>query len=129
MSGPIIALDRSDIRAGMLDELRAGMDKLADFVEVNEASPISYNVYFDADGAHMSVLQEHPDSASMERHMRLAGPLFQEFAHLVELRSMDIFGVPSDALLEQINHKIEVLGNASVVVHTHHAGFTRVRGD
>ena len=129
MSGPIIALDRSDIQEGKLDELKAGMDKLADFVEVNEARPISYNVYFDDDGTHMSVLQEHPDSASMELHMRLAGPLFQEFAHLVELRSMEIFGVPSDALLEQINHKIEVLGTASVVVYTHRAGFTRAGED
>jgi hypothetical protein len=125
MSEPIIVIDRSVVREGKLGELRAAMKELAEFVASNESRPISYNVYFDDDAAHMTVLQAHPDSASMEHHMRIAGSAFRGLADFVELRSMDVFGVPSDALVELIRRKVEMLGNASVVVHKHHAGFVR----
>jgi hypothetical protein len=61
----------------------------------------------------------------MEHHMQIAGPAFLRLADVVELRSMDVYGQPSDALLDLIERKIEMLGNATVAVHEHHAGFLR----
>jgi hypothetical protein len=57
--------------------------------------------------------------------MRLAGPIFQKFTELVVLSRIDFYGTPSDALLEQMRQKAELLGNARVVVNEHHAGFAR----
>ncbi len=73
----------------------------------------------------MTVLQIHPDSASMELHLKLADPIFREFTDLVELSRADLYGTPSEALLQQMRQKAELLGNASVVVNELHAGFTR----
>jgi quinol monooxygenase YgiN len=125
MSEAMIVVDRSKVRPGKLEELKTAMKDLADFVATNESRPISYDVYFDEDGAHMTVLQVHPDSASMEQHMRIAGSAFPKLADLVELQSMDVFGVPSDVLLDLIGRKFDLLGAATLVVHQHHAGFAR----
>jgi hypothetical protein len=42
MSGPIVLIDVSTIRDGMLDDLKARMTELADFVEASETRAISY---------------------------------------------------------------------------------------
>ena len=79
--------------------------ELAAFVETNETDPISYEVYFGDEGRVMTVLQVHPDSASMERHMELAGPVFAKFADLVVLRTIDIYGSPSEKVVEQLRRR------------------------
>jgi quinol monooxygenase YgiN len=127
MLEPIVVIDRSEVRDGKLDELKTAVKELAEFVASNESRPISYNVYLTPDGRHMTVIQVHPDSASMEFHMRAAASEFPRFADLLDLSAMEIFGTPSDALLQQIRRKAEMLGDATVVVHDHHAGFDRFR--
>ena len=125
MSDPLVVIDTSDIREGKLEELKSGLAELADFVEKNEAAPLAYHVYFDEDGTRMTVLQIHPDSASMEVHMEVAAPIFRRFTELVDLRRVDLYGSPSAAVLDATRRKAELLGNAEVVVNELHAGFTR----
>lgn len=125
MADPIVFVDTSDIREGKLDELKRGIAELAEFVEANESDPIAYQVYLSADGRRMTVLQVHPDSASMERHMELAGPVFARFADLVDLRTVDVYGSPSEKVVEHLRRKAELLGTATVAVHEREAGFAR----
>lgn len=129
MAEPLIVLDTSEIREGKREELERGIVELAAFVEANETDPISYQVFFGDDGRVMTVLQVHPDSASMERHMELAGPVFAKFADLVVLRTIDIYGSPSEKVLDQLRRKAELLGTATVIVHDRQAGFTRFGSD
>jgi quinol monooxygenase YgiN len=125
MSDTIVVLDRSTVREGKLAELKRAMKELASFVDENEPRPFSYNVYFDHGETEMTVLQVHPDAASMEQHMRIAAREFPQFADLVDLRMMEVFGEPTESLLELLRRKAEMLGNATVVVHRRHAGFVR----
>ena len=125
MSDPIFYVDFSDVREGALDELKAGMKALAEFVEANEPRIIAYNVYFNDDGNRMTVVQAHPDSASLEYHMEVAGPLFRPLAELVTLSSIHIYGEPSEKVLKQSREKARLLGQGDVVVDAVHAGFTR----
>jgi quinol monooxygenase YgiN len=122
---PIVVIDSSEIREGRIDELRAALTQLVEFVEANEAEPIAYSIYIDEDGRRMTVMQIHPNSASMELHMRLAGPIFRNFTELLVLSRVDFYGTPSDTLLQQMRQKAELLGNAPVVVNELHAGFAR----
>jgi hypothetical protein len=122
---PLIVVDTSEIREEKREELQRGIAELAAFVETNETDPISYQVFFGDDGRLMTVLQVHPDSASMERHMELAGPVFAKFADLVVLRTVDIYGSPSEKVVEQLRRKAELLGTATVSVHDRQAGFAR----
>ena len=125
MSGSIVIVDTSDIREGKLEELRRAVAELAEFVEANETETISYQVFFGDGDGQMTVLQIHPDSASMERHMEVAGPVFAKFADLLVLRTIDIYGSPSEKVLELLRRKAELLGTATVAVHDRQAGFAR----
>jgi quinol monooxygenase YgiN len=125
MSEPIISLDTSEIRYGKLDELKKAVAELVEFVRSNEPRPIAYEVYLDQTGSRMTVVQVHPDSASMEYHMTVAGPAFPGFAELLTLSTLDVYGKPSEELLELLRRKVRMLGDATVVVHELQAGFTR----
>jgi hypothetical protein len=123
---PIIYVDHSEVREGRLEELRTRIAELAKFVEANEPRITAYNVYFTEDSRRMTVVHVHPDSASLEFHMRMAGPLFARFAVLVKLLSIDVYGKPSEDIVEQLRNKARMLGEGTVVVHGRHAGFARL---
>lgn len=122
-------LDTSEVQAGKLEELKAAMAELAAFVELNEPRIFAYRVYFSTDGSTMSVLHFHPDLASLEFHMQVAGPKFPPIAPFVKLRSIEVFGRPSDELLAQLQAKARLLGDAIVIVRDLHAGFDRLPRD
>jgi quinol monooxygenase YgiN len=124
-SDVILYLDTSDVREGALEALKAALHRLVDFVEANEPRLIAYNVYLSEDGRRLTVVSVHPDSASLEHHMEVAGPLFRRFVDLVTLNSIHIYGEPSEKVLEQSNEKARLLGRGAVVVQSLHAGFTR----
>ena len=125
MSDEIVYVDTSDVREGALEELKAAMKELVDFVEANEPRLIAYNVYFSGDGTRMTVVHVHPDSASLEYHMEVAGPAFRRFVELVTLSSIHIYGEPSEKLLKQAREKARLLGRGDVVADALHAGFSR----
>jgi len=124
-SKPIVYIDRSEIREGKLEELKTAMKELVELVEANEPRLIAYNVYFTEDGTRMTVVHVHLDSASLEFHMKVAAPAFPKFVEFVKLLTIDVYGKPSDDLLEQMRKKAQMLGNGTVVVHELHAGFAR----
>ena len=129
MSSPIIVIDSSEIREGKLEEVKAAVEDLVAFVEANEAEPIAYNIYFDEAGMQMTVAQIHARSESLERHLTVAGPVFRRFADLLTLQRVDVYGRPSEAALEQMRSKAQLLGNAPVVMHELHSGFSRLTAD
>ena len=125
MSDVILYVDTSDVREGALEELKAGMKELTDFVEANEPRIIAYNVYFNDEGTRMTVVHAHADSASFEYHMEVAGPLFRRLADLVTLSAIHIYGEPSEKVLKQSHEKAQMLGRGAVVVEPLFAGFNR----
>jgi hypothetical protein len=125
MSQPIIYIDCSEIREGKLEELKTAMSELVGLVKANEPRLIAYNVYLAEDGARMTVVHVHPDSASLEFHMKVAGPSFPKFVEFIKLLTIDVYGEPGDNLVEQMRRKAQMLGNGTVLVHGLHAGFAR----
>jgi hypothetical protein len=126
MSDAIVYVDISEVREEALDELKAGLKDLVDFIEAKEPRLIAYNVYFSTDGSRMTVVNVHPDSASLEYHMEVAGPLFRGFTELVTLSSIHIYGEPSEKALKQAHEKARLLGGGAVEVEAVHTGFTRL---
>ena len=121
----IVYVDTSDVRAGALEELKTGMEELVGFVEAKVPRILAYSVYFSDDGARMTVVHVHPDSASLEYHLEVAGPVFRRFVELVTLSSIHIYGDASAKVLEQLHEKARLLGRGDVTVDGLHAGFTR----
>jgi hypothetical protein len=127
MSNAIVYVDTAEVREGALEELKTAIKELVDFVDANVPRLIGYNVYLSDDGARMTVVHVHPDSASLEYLMEVAGPVFRQFVELVTLSSIHLYGEPSEKVLKQLHEKARLLGRGAVVVEVDalHAGFTR----
>jgi hypothetical protein len=126
MSDPIVYIDRSDIREGKLEEVRAAIHELVEVVDAQEPQLISYGFYINDKGTGMTLVAIHPDSASLEFHMQIGGPAFPKFTDLIKLRTIEVYGRPSGKVLDQLQQKAEMLGeNGSVVVQEQHTGFMR----
>jgi hypothetical protein len=126
MSQPLMYIDTSEVRAGALDELKVAIEELAVFIDANEPRILTYHVYLSEDGTQMTVVHLHPDSASLDYHMDVAGPAFRKFAHLLTMSSIRIYGEPSERALRQLHEKAQMLGCEDVTVHRPHAGLARL---
>jgi quinol monooxygenase YgiN len=122
-----VYVDTSEVREGALEELKEAINELVDYIDANEPRLLAYNVYLSGDGTRMTVVHVHPDSESLEYHMEVAGPVFQNFMELVTLSSIHIYGEPSEKLLGQVHEKARLLGRGAVavVVDASYAGFIR----
>ncbi|HJU57511.1 MAG TPA: hypothetical protein VJ774_02115 [Actinomycetota bacterium] len=123
-SEPIVYIDHSQIREGSIDELKAGVERLVEFIDAREPQLITYGFYIDEDASKMTVVAVHPDSTSLERHMDIGSEEFRKLAHLVTLTAIECYGRPSDRALEQLRQKAAMLGDKESVVSVERfAGF------
>jgi len=126
MSEPIYYIDRSTIRQGALNEVSRRVPELVDFIKEQEPQLIAYDFYFDQHRETMTVSSVHPDSESLKLHMEVGRSAFQEFADLIDLYSIEVYGQPSDEVISLLEDKAAMLGDNGVVeVHDRHAGFLR----
>ncbi len=126
-SEPIVYIDRSDIREGSLEALKAGVRRLVEFIETREPQLISYGFYIDEASSTMTVVAVHPDPASLELHLDIGSAEFRKLAHLVTLTEIECYGRPSERALEQLRQKAATLGDGGAIVTIgRSAGFTRL---
>jgi hypothetical protein len=126
-SEPIMCIDHLDIRGGSLEELKAGVRQLVEFIDAREPQLITYGFYIDEQAAKMTVVAIHPDSASLELHLDIGIREFSKLAHLLTLTAIECYGRPSDRALEQLRHKADTLGNGGTVLAIDRfAGFTHL---
>ncbi|WP_019811763.1 hypothetical protein [Saccharomonospora halophila] len=121
----ILYLDRSDIRAGRLEELKAGIRRLVPVIEREEPRLIEYGFHLDEDAGLMTVTAVHPDSASLEWHMEVGGAEFRKLGEMISLREIEVYGMISERAHEMLEQKAAMLGGRSVRVSGRYAGFAR----
>ncbi|HLG01901.1 MAG TPA: hypothetical protein VI916_15675 [Acidimicrobiia bacterium] len=127
MSEPIVYIDRSRIREGCVDDLRAAIADLVEFIDAREPQLLYYGFFVDEKNGAMTVVAVHPDSASLELHMKIGAAAFRTFADFIEMERIEVYGEPSDDVVAQLHTKARDLGRAgSVVIHPRRAGFTRL---
>jgi hypothetical protein len=127
MSEPIVYVDSSRIREGKLDAVKEKMRDLAEFVDGKEPQLISYGFFLDEDEKLMTVVAVHPDSESLLLHMDVGAEKFRAFGDLIDLERIDVYGRVSDAVMDRLRQKAEMLGTGTVAAHELYAGFARVR--
>lgn len=95
-------------------------------VEASEPRLIAFNVYVSEDGAEATIVQVHPDPDSMLFHMQVAREHIGEAYRSVleETERIDVYGDPSDAVMETIRQLAGSGVPLSVKAH-HLGGFTR----
>jgi hypothetical protein len=127
MTEPIVYIDHSAIKEGSLEELRAGVQRVVEFIEEREPQLIAYGFYLAEDASTMTVVAVHPDAASLELHLDVGGPEFRKLAPLLTLTRIECYGQLSELALAQLREKAAALGDGGTVIAIHRfAGFSRL---
>jgi quinol monooxygenase YgiN len=122
MSGPLIVVFTYSIKPDKQEDARKRITELVDFVETNEPRMIAFHAYLNQAGDELSIIQVHPDSASMEFHMHVNAKHFATaFDWLDTLISQHFFGPISEGLAAELAKWGEVYTHAP----EHEGGFTR----
>jgi hypothetical protein len=126
MSSPFIFVATNRLKAGQLDRERKRVPGLVEFLQASEPRLIAFNEYVNEAGDEVTVVQIHPDAASMEAHMEIVRERAQgAYAETLDATvRIQVFGRPTDAILEalrqQAGNGVEISINGE-----HLGGFTR----
>jgi hypothetical protein len=115
MSSPFIFIATNRLKPGQLDGERKRVPGLVEFIEANEPRLIAFNEYVNEGGDEVTVVQIHPDTASMEAHMEIVRErALQAYAETLDATvRVQVFG-------EQTGNGVEISVNGE-----HLGGFTR----
>ena len=127
MSGPFIFIATNKLKPGKLEDERARVRELSDFIAANEPRLLAFNEYADESGTEVGVVQVHPDAESMQFHMNVvrerAASAYAET--LDATMSVQVFGTPDDAILQMLRQQAGAGVDLSVKPHRL-GGFTRI---
>ena len=126
MPGPLIFVATNRLKPGALDLERRRVPELVSFVEREEPQVIGFAEYLNEAGDEVTVVQIHPDAASLEKHLGVIA----EHARRAYEETLDrtvriqVFGELPEAiaarLREQASEGVEIVINAERL-----AGFLR----
>lgn len=107
MSGPFIFIATNRLKPGKLDEERARVPGLVDFIEANEPRLIAFNEYVNEEGTEVAVVQVHRDADSMALLMEVvAERAATAYAETVDATTnIQVFGTPSNAVVEVLRRQ------------------------
>jgi hypothetical protein len=119
---PFIYLSTLRVKEGAMSDFLRAFEEMVSIAEAREPRLIGIAAYPDEEANEVTLLQVHPDAASMVFHMEV---MDEHISHAVyaflESASSQVLGVPSDEVLE----KIRSYGTA-VNVRRPHAGMYRI---
>ena len=125
MAEPFIFIGTHTIKEGKLEDFKQYSGDFCNLIEANEPRLIHFALYINDEGTEVTVVQVHPDADSMAFHMQVAA---DHFAHAYEFldatKSIQIYGTPSDTLLEQMKQVSS--SGVPVIVKSGLAGFNRL---
>ena len=102
------------------------MPGLVEFIEANEPRVIAFNEYVNEAGDEVTVVQIHPDAASMEAHTTIVADRARAaYAETLDATvKIQVFGQPSEAMLAALRQQAG--SGVEITLHTEHlGGFTR----
>lgn len=103
MATPFVYVGTTKVKPGKLEALREQLSELADFVDANEPRMVAFHAFLDEAGSKLTIVQVHPDSASMEFHMQVNAKHFAtSFDNLEAVVSEQYYGAISDSLATEL---------------------------
>jgi hypothetical protein len=120
------------IKEGRLQDYKLFASELIAHFEAREPQIIAFNIFTNEEGTEMTSIQVHPDSRSMDSHLKVVDLVLGEDmaqwikrADFLVLKRIDIYGAPSDALLASNQAVVDSGALARTIMPIHIAGFTR----
>ena len=130
MGEPFIFIGTHRLQPGKLPAFREAFARLVEVVERDEPRMIAFNGYASEDGTEVSVVQVHPDAASMAFHMSVVREhITSAYEDLLEeTTSIQVFGTLDDTT----RGMMQQLAGSGVPIAVRPepvAGFTRSASD
>lgn len=126
MAEPLIFINTYRVTPGKEEAYLEAFQEVADIVEAGEPKMLYLAEHVSEDGATATTVQVHADADNLLFHMELVGQHIQRAAEYIDWSSMsiDLYGTPSAALLEQMR---QVAGTGvSVTVNPPAVSFSRL---
>ena len=125
MSGPFIIISTFGVKDGKLEHLKRFQRELSEIIEAREPQLIAFNAFLNDEGTEMTSIQVHPDTASMDFHLKVIrehlGDAMSAVAEFVVPKSIQYYGTPPESLQASIAGR----GGGLITMPVHIGGFTR----
>ena len=112
MSEPIIFISNQRVKEGKLEGYKHYYRQVAEHAQADEPGTIAHLAYLNKDSSELSIIHIFPDAESMELHMKGVDELAKKAFEYVEILSFEIYGKPSDTVLESM---MQIVGSAIVL--------------
>jgi hypothetical protein len=119
MSEQVLFVGTYAVPEGRLEEFIALTRQMAEFVRANEPRIIRWNTYINEQGSEATTIMLHPDSASLEFHLEIAHTKISSNVQFVQTRRIELYGKPSQGVVERLRRISEMSGDWPVIVKTY----------
>jgi hypothetical protein len=125
MTAPFVFIGTHRIAEGQLEAFKKDAHALVKLVQEREPQLLSFNFFLNEDETEVSVVQLHPDAASMLTHMQVAQEHITEATEtLLITKDIQVYGATNEAVVGMINQLTQA-GVPISVKPNHLDGFTR----
>jgi hypothetical protein len=112
VSEPIIFISNQRVKEGKLEGYKHYYRQVAEHAQADKPGTIAHLAYLNKDSSELSIIHIFPDAESMELHMKGVDELAKKAFEYVEILSFEIYGKPSDTVLESM---MQIVGSAIVL--------------
>ncbi len=123
MSEHLIFVGTYAIPEGSFDVFNAANQDMGAFVQAHEPRMISWHTYVNDEHTEATTIMVHPDSASLEYHLQVAGSRVRAGTQMVRTKRIELYGKASEALLTQLRRLSELSGAWPILVKPHLHGY------
>jgi hypothetical protein len=126
MSEPIVFITHHKLKEGKLDDLRKVNQESFQLIKEQKPATIVFLGYLGEDSGDLTFVHVFPDAEAMDFHFEGAQERSKRAYEFMQPLSMEIYGSPSDAVLEMMDQIAE--SGVSVSIDTDHlGGFLRLK--
>lgn len=126
MAEPIVFISTHKIRDGKLDKFTEQYRNGATVIEEEKPGTVAFLAYLNDDETEVSTVHVFPDADAMERHMEGVGDRAKRAVEYLEFHKLEVWGSPSDDVLEMMQQAPES-GVTLSVMPQFVSGYLRLR--
>ncbi len=110
MSGPIVFISHSRVKPGKLAEFQQLYHSVVEWVQAEKPGTLLHLAFASKDGSEVSMIHVIQDAEAMDVHIQGASENARKAGELIEIKSWELYGQPSEAAVAQVRKMLAPLG-------------------
>ena len=128
MSGPLVFISHNTVKDGKLEGFREAFGEIAAALNAEKPGTVVFLAFADEDGSRVSVVHVFSDASAMGRHLQGVQERMAKAVGFIETTGYEIFGTPSEPVLEAMRGFADAEGVPLRVQHDYVGGYLRPGG-